>query len=188
MSLKARTICFLICLACWAGMMALQASAQRTSKGPTYFSPDYEESDPFKHALPPTDDVLDSLLRTPQAQAAADALAGLDREELRKKFSVVKIHLSDSSKEDEIVLGSDPMSGADNDWFWIVRRLRGRAQVILFANGLSLKLLNSRTSGYKNILTGWSAASGLTITCIYHYDGTRYRLVHKYTKTASPFQ
>lgn len=186
MGLKARAVCFLICMACGVGMMASQASAQGTNKEPTYFSPDYEENDPFKHALPPADDVLDALLRTSEARDAADALAGLDRERLRRIFKVVKVHLSDSSEEDEVVLGSDPLSGADNNWFWIVRRLRGHAQAILFANGLSLELLNSRTSGYKNIRTSWSAASGLTITCIYHYDGTRYRLMHKYTKTVSP--
>lgn len=188
MNLKARTICFLICLACWAGMMALQASAQRTSQEPTFFSPDYQENDPFKSALPPADDVLNALLSTPEARNATDRLAGLDREGLRRKFSVVKVHLSDSSEEDEVVLGSDPMSGADNDWFWIVRRLLGRTRVVLFAGGLSVELLNSRTLGYKNIRTSWSAASGLTITCIYHYDGTRYRLVHKYTKTVNLFQ
>jgi hypothetical protein len=171
-------------MACWVGVMALQATAQRTSKEPVYFSPDYEENDPFKHALPPSDDVLNALLRTPEARDAADRLEGLDRDGLRKIFSVVKIHLSDSSEEDEVVLGSLPLSGADNDWFWIVRRLPGHTQVVLFANGLSLELLNSRTFGYKNIRTSWNAASGLTITCIYHYDGAQYRLVHKYTKTA----
>lgn len=167
-------------------MILWQASAQQASKGPTFFSPDYVENDPFKHALPPTDDVLNALLKTPQALQAADALAKLDREELRKTFSVVKVHLSDSTEDDEVVLGSDPMSGADNDWFWIVRRLPDRAQVVLFANGLSLELLDTRTLGYKNIRTSWGAASGLTITCIYQYDGTRYQLAHKYTKTVSP--
>jgi hypothetical protein len=185
MSRKARTICFLICLACSTGTIVSQASAHQASKEPTFFSPDYVENDPFKHALPPTDDVLNALLKTPQALQAADALAKLDREELRRTFSVVKVHLSDSSEDDEVVLGSVPMSGADNDWFWIIRRLPDHAQVVLFANGLSLELLNSKTVDYKNIRTSWGAASGISITCIYHYDGTRYRLVHKYTKTAS---
>jgi hypothetical protein len=131
---------------------------------------------------------LDALLRTPEAREAADALAGLDREGLRKIFSVVKVHLSNSREEDEVVLGSPPMSGADNDWFWIVRRLPGRTRVVLFANGLSFELLGSRTFGYKDIRTSWGAASGFTITCIYHYDGTRYQLVHKYTRTGSGYR
>ncbi|HEX8713694.1 MAG TPA: hypothetical protein VF730_17595 [Terracidiphilus sp.] len=184
-----RAFCILFsCLAYFESFVAAQAPNRRASREPTYFSPDYQENDPLAHGRPPSDAVLPALLNTPEARENAGALQKLSHEDLRKIFSVVKIRLSDSNEVDEVALGHDPMSGADNDWFWIVRRSPGRPKVILSANGLSLELLDSRTLGYKNIRTFWSAPSGVSITCIYHYDGKQYRLVHKYTKTVNPSQ
>ena len=183
MSLKAGAVSFLICSVCWAGTAVAQPANRAANDGPVVFSPDYQPNDPFSHARKPADDVLDALLRTPEAREASSELADLNREERRALFEVVSVHVTDSREVDELVLGHYPMSGADNDWFWLVRPLHGRAQVILFASGLTLEILDSKTSGYKNIRTSWSAASGVTITCIYHYDGKQYQLVHKYTKT-----
>jgi hypothetical protein len=188
MSWKVRTsYFFLFCLVCSASVVEAQTHKRTTNREPTFFSPDYQENDPFAHARPPADDILAALLKTPEARENEGALAGLDREELRKLFSVVEVHLAGSEEADEVVLGHVPLSGADNDWFWIVRRQDGHTRVILFANGLSIELLNSRTLGYKNIRTLWGAASGLTITCLYHYEGKRYRLVHKYSKTVNSY-
>jgi mRNA-degrading endonuclease RelE of RelBE toxin-antitoxin system len=142
-----------------------------------------DESEDFQSARPPTNVVLDVLLKTPGAKDVSAELEKLDREEQRKLFRAVRVHLSETDPTDYLVVGSYPMSGADNDWFWLVRQTQNRAQVILDAGGNCLDLLRTRSSGYRDIRTVWSAASGLTITRIYHYDGNRYQLVHRYTKT-----
>jgi hypothetical protein len=72
----------------------------------------------FDEAEPPSDAVLDALLKTQEAKEHWDQLKSLDRERLRKIFLVVRVHLTNFDEKDEVVLGSDPLSGADCDWFW----------------------------------------------------------------------
>lgn len=180
---KARVGVVLIGLLCLGGSLAAQPSAARVHAGPTLFSPDYQQNDPFEHAHPPTNDELEALLRTREARDAADELKKLNREQLRNLFSVVRIHIADSNEIDDLVLGSDPLSGADNSWFWIVRRAGGHTEVILFANGASLELLEKQTNGHRDIRTTWSSAAGYTLTNIYRYNSSRYTQVHAFTKT-----
>jgi hypothetical protein len=180
---KARVGVALIGIVCLAGPLAAQSSTARVFEGPSLFSPDYEPNDPFKHAHPPTNDELDALLRTREARDAADQLKKLNREQLRNIFSVVRIYIADLDEIDDLVLGSGPLSGADNDWFWIVRRAGGHAEVILFAHTLSLELLRKQTNGYRDVRTIWSSAAGYTLTDIYRYDGSRYTRMHEFTKT-----
>ena len=56
-----------------------------------------------------------------------------------------------------------------------------RAEVLLFANGLALNVLQSRTNGYKDIETSWAGNLGYKVGRYFHYDGTRYKLVREHT-------
>jgi hypothetical protein len=174
----------LICVG-YAVVLLAQPPIQSEGRERTTFCADDES---FNHASLPTDDVLDALLRTSQAKVLSGELEKLDREERRKLFRSVPVHLTGSDQSDYLVLGKPPMSGADNDWFWIVRRGLSRTEVVLEAGGNCLELLKKRSDGYKDIRAMWGAASGLKITWIYNYDGAQYRLAHKYTKTVSPTQ
>lgn len=172
---EARVVVTLMFLSC-AATLAL-------AEEPAFFYPDQENAG-LDHAHPPSDAVLNALLRTQQAKWAADRLKNRNHEELRGLFRVVNVHLSDPGAEsDEVVAGKFPMAGADCDWFWLVRVVSGHAEVILFANGDSLELLVKRTNGYKDIRTSWGSAAGYTLTNIYRYDGSRYKQVHEFTKT-----
>ena len=147
----------------------------------TFFAPD-DENRGFETAGPPSDALLDSLLKTPEAENAKEKLAALDREKLRNLFQVVPIHLSSSMETDYIALGRDPLSGADCFWFWLVRPVGNHAQVILFSNALTVQLLPTRTNGYRDIRSTWSSAAGYTITRVFHYSGAKYILAHQYTR------
>lgn len=184
MSRVGRLFCSLMIPFIGSALVAAQSAKTKPTKEPTTFTGE-DRDNGFDHANPPSDVVLDALLKTPEAQEMSSELDDLGREEQRKLFQATPVHLTNPEEVDEVILGHTPMSGADNDWFWIVRHSRDGAEVILFASGLALDLLDSRSLGYKNIRTVWAAASGLTITCVYHYDGNRYQLVHKYTKTVS---
>jgi hypothetical protein len=147
---------------------------------PIVFVPD-DGNRGFENAKPPSDAVLNALLATSQAKDAHNELSGLNREDLRNLFEIVRVNLGPATEEDYVVHGrSLPMRGAENDWFWIVRDRRDHAKIILFANGYSLELLKTMTSGYKDIRTVWSAPA-YTLTDMYHFDGVRYEHVHRFT-------
>ena len=116
----------------------------------------------------------------PQAQEVSEQLEKLGREQKRKLFCAVKVHVAGPNEVDEVVIGSGLMSGADNDWFWIVREEGKGAKVLLWANGLELSLATHRTNGYRDIETAWAAASGIEIDCFYRYDGNQYRLIRRH--------
>ena len=176
-----RTICILMVSACaWLAVRSITAQTKKISSSePSVFSPEEGDNSVFHNAPLPSDAVLDALLKTPEARESADELQKLRREEQRNLFRVVEVHLAKQDEVHWIVSGSGPMSGADNDWFWVVREKGNQAEVLLFANGLVLSTLKSRTNDYKDIETSWSGASGPVITLLYQYDGKQYKLIHK---------
>jgi len=185
MNRKARILWSLLCFGCVIGFAVAQNSIPHESKEPTVFQPD-DENEGFDNADPPSNDVLNSLLKTAEARQMSAKLENLDHEQLRKLFEVVKVHLGDSRELVEVVLGHSAMSGVDSNWFWIVRCLPGHSEVILFANGNGLEVLKTRTAGYKDIRTIWSSAAGYSITTVYRYDGIRYKFARKRTTTVKP--
>jgi hypothetical protein len=184
MNMKRKLACVLICAIFVAQIASTQSKVKKPSAEPSDFYPD-DRNRGFDDAGAPSDAVLDSLLKTPEAKLNWDRLQKLNREELRKLFLVVRVHLKDAGETDEVVLEKDPMSGADCDWFWFVRDLGGHAQVLLFENAYGVYLLESRTNGYRDIRSV-AFAGGTTYTNIFHYNGQRYIPVHKYQKEIRP--
>jgi hypothetical protein len=177
MTRTTRTVCVLVSASIAIGTATAQ-TAKHMQREPSTSSPESGDESVFHNAPLPSDAVLDALLNTKEATESADALNKLGREEKRKLFRTVKVHLAKQNEVDWIVSGSGPMTGGDNDWFWVVRETGDHAEALLFANGLSLETLKSRANGYKDIETSWSAASGYVIENTYQYDGNRYELAH----------
>jgi hypothetical protein len=113
-----------------------------------------------------------------------DTVQGRDAKELAdnegkeldptKILKGMKIKLSDSRGSFFIVMGSYPMSGADNTWFWIVRDEGQKTDILLFAGGNCLDLSTKETLGYRDVVTTWSSPSETTTTT-YAYDGEEYQ-------------
>ena len=164
MNLKLRMACLMICALFVVGTVSAQSASAKLPMEPSTFYPD-DGNRGFDLANPPSDAVLDVLLKTPEAKENWDRLQKLNRDELRKVFLVVRVHLIDTNETDEVVLGKFPMSGADCDWFWIVRDKGDQAQVLLFKNAYGVYLLKSRTKGYRDIRSV-GFAGGITYTNI----------------------
>jgi hypothetical protein len=158
-------------------------TAQKTAgaKNPKsrVFAPEMDRG--FENAQPPSDLILDALLKTPEAENSTDGLKGLDREVLRKLFEVAPAELTDQVEEDYVALGNGLMSGTDNSWFWIVRVRNGKVDVLLFTNGLAVELLHHKTKGYRDIREGWAGNSG-SVTRIYRYSGAMYELASEHSE------
>lgn len=177
MSWAARVIVVFACVSAAMGLAQGQTIQAAHKTESSDFYPDNWNKG-FDEAEPPSDAVLDALLKTQEAKEHWDQLKSLDRERLRKIFLVVRVHLTNFDEKDEVVLGSDPLSGADCDWFWVVRDMGGRANVLLFVNGLELRLSRRSANGYREIVSHWGTAA-VSGTQVFSYRNGRYRLVYE---------
>jgi hypothetical protein len=159
-----------------------RVGAQRKSAKltPSLFEPENKNRG-FEDASPPSDLVLDALLNTQEAIDVHEEFSNRDRVGLRGLFEVARTNLGAMEGIDYVVLGKGPMTGADCFWFWIVSVRKGKADVLLFSNGLSLSLQKLKTDGYKNIKVDWATA-GYVGSRYYRYDGSKYRLFKEHTK------
>ncbi len=152
---------------------------------PKVFAPD-DENLGFDDAAPPSDILLDALLKTEEAKGdgeTREVLSSLDRESQRKLFQVVRVDLGKAGEEDYIALGNGPMTGADNNWFWIIRVHQSKAKVLLFTNGLTVEVLRRRTNGYFDIKESWAGNAG-SASRLYRYTGSMYKVAKSQWKDA----
>ena len=131
----------------------------------------FREDEPFQHPAPLTNPTLKVLLETEQAQQVYDP----ERDHPEQLFRAAEVHLCRPDEVDLIVIGIPPMSGAENGWIWLVRSARKSPQVVLFAGGNSLQLMNSRTAGCRDVRSVFSTASE-TRNTTYHFDGKDYKV------------
>lgn len=181
------TVAMLMCLVASISVAA-QQSGNSAVHHSTVFAPDNENGG-FEKAMPPSDLILNALLlniaKSADTKSQGEELIRLDREAQRKRFRVVQIDLGDAKEEDYLALGSEPVTGADNDWFWIVQVTQGKATVLLFTGGLGVKLLPRKSNGHFDIRTYWSSAA-FEQTELYRYTGSVYKLVSKHTHARQP--
>jgi hypothetical protein len=157
------------------------ATAQPSTATPATERAIFGDAESFKNSVHLSDKVLDVLLATNEAEYARQLSLEKPDEDRNKYFSAVEVHLSGTYEVDYVVEGNLPLAGADNAWFWVVRSARTHPKVVLFASGGFLELLKSRTNGYRNIRSVWQSPNE-RITRVYHFNGERYILVHKYDK------
>jgi hypothetical protein len=160
--------------------LAIRAGqAQRTdwARQQTSFS----ETSPIQHPVPLPPDVLKLLLRRPEVMQNWAEITDAEKKNPAHLFTAAEIDLGTSGDVDLIVEGGLLMSGADNDWFWIVRSAHKNPSIVLFAGGNSLEVLGAKTNGYRDIRSEWASASEV-ITEIYKFDGVRYKPWKKRTR------
>ena len=93
-------------------------------------------------------------------------------------FAAVEVHLSRPDQVDYVIEGRDPFVGADSARLWIVRSSGPHPKVVLNENASFFELLNSRTSGYRDIRSVW-IMSGHRRTRVFHFNGTEYKRIEE---------
>ena len=176
MDLMARNSAAVLIISIFAalpGVFVIRAQKPAPSAEQTYFEEGAELQNP--ETISPA--ALKVLLESKEGAAAQD-----DAEDEHKDpsayFRAASVHLSTPDQVDFVVGGVCPLCGADNGWFWIVRSGRQNPKVILFANGNSIKILDTKSDGYRDIRSSWSSPQE-TLTTIYHYNGQRYQVWQK---------
>jgi len=143
----------------------------------------YGEGTDLQHPVPVSPEVLKVLLRTPAAKQGLE-FASVKQGDPAKMFRAAEIHLTNSTEPDLIVLGQDWMTGADNDWFWLIRSPNKNPHVVLFVGGNSVELKHSVTNGYHDIISHFYTASEANES-IYRFNGKRYvRKKDEWTSTS----
>jgi hypothetical protein len=135
----------------------------------------FYEGTPFQNPAPISPEVLRVLAKSDAAKEILDSAAEAGKVDTAQLFRAREVHLSGEKDEDLVVLGTPPKPGLDPNWFWVVRSANRAPQVVLHAGSGSLKLLESRTNGYRDILMVSPLASR-TRCVTYHFDGNRYNV------------
>ncbi len=126
--------------------------------------------------------VMKAVMDTQQGkQARRDAKGQGKHLSPQEVLKGAKVHLAGSGGSYFVVVGSPPMSGADNTWFWIVELSKGRASVLLYTGATCIEIRRTRTHGHRDITTTWSSASFTTIET-YKFNGRKYVLWHRTSK------
>ncbi len=101
-----------------------------------------------------------------------------------------KIHLNESDETDLIVLprqlsaqDNSPsenacLYGANVAPFWVFRKMPGGYVLVLGISALGLKVLSTKSNGYRDIST-WSSTAVTQTTLFFRFDGHKYRLSTK---------
>lgn len=128
--------------------------------------------------------VVDSVMNAPDSK---EMLEGEKPSDVTpgKLLHAAKIHLSSDGETEFMILSSPPLSGADNSWFWIVRKHGTNASILLEAGGNCVELETTRTRGYRDVMSYW-AGGGTEVIDTFQYDGKVYKLVHKQTRPWAP--
>jgi len=192
MNLKLKMAFLMICAIFATGIATAKSKAKNTSAELTAFYEDCIEDDKdrpclFDHPVPLPKNVLDALRATKEAKESQDRLKDYDRDDFAQLFKAVAIHLGGPKEIDYVVMGEFPMGGADAPWFWIVHSSPTPTKVIFFTFANGFEILRTQNNGYPNIRSN-SWAGGIQYTNIYHYDGQRYILAHKYQKEIDPYK
>jgi len=166
-----RKLPMLVCLGLI--VVTMQGQTARPAPEQTEFSPDYGH--PIQHEVPVSPGVLRVLLKSPEVRDTLQDAKESAQHATSQLFTTAEVHLGPAKEIDLVVYGISPMTGGDNDWFWIVLSARKNPKVVLFAGGSSLEVMSSRTNGYRDIRSGWASASQAS-TKIYKFNGRTYKL------------
>ena len=140
--------------------------------GPPKFS---EETLPFSHpvSIPPS--ALAIVLRTNAARSVLRDLTVAERQNISQYFEAQPINLAKVGDKELLIRGQGKISGADNDWYWIIASYKHHPRLILFTGCLSLEIQSTKTHGYDDILSLWNSASVMD-SKLFRFNGTVYRL------------
>ena len=124
--------------------------------------------------------VIRVLMETSQVKDAGDFAEAAKEEgktfDPSSLFIGTRVHLADTSDVFFIVMGrTTSLTGADNDWFWIVRQSGNRGRVLLFVGTTCIKIRPAKTFGYDDITATWYSASYI-VTDTYKFNGKSYAL------------
>lgn len=96
-------------------------------------------------------------------------------------FSATEVHLSSQAQPDLVVRAEPPLSGANIDYFWVVRNTASGHALVLAAPAHDLEIRAGRSNGYRDIEMV-AMTSREIHTVLYRFDGQRYVVYREKTE------
>jgi len=127
----------------------------------------------FSGTVPISREVIAAIFQTEEGKLGVSSLTAEQQQHPESLFKAHVLHLGSGSEQYLIVMGSGPMSGADNDWFWIVRQTPAGARAVLWIGALGVTILRRSTHGLRDIESGWCSAA-FCETKRYRFNGKIY--------------
>ena len=127
-----------------------------------------------KHLVPVPKDVLKLLLAREDVQDALSLATNEQKAHPSRYLHAAEIHLGPEDETDLVIIGSSPLSGADNDWFWIVRAPNKNPKIVFWEGASCIYIGTNRTNGFRDISSIWASASEQK-RVIYRFNGSEYK-------------
>ncbi len=154
---------------------AVSSSAQKEISSHQY-PPPLTEVGECTGKLPLQPDVLKVVLNTDVAHE--DIRNGVQAKDFSKLFEASRIWLGHNRQAGLLVCGKGEMTGADNNWYWVVATPYTHPRVVLYEGSDGLTFLKSVHHGYRDIESGWAVAAQ-SHDKIFHFDGDKYILARE---------
>lgn len=136
------------------------------------------KGDPFEHQVPLPPDVLKALLNDDAVTSSFARMTDYQRNNPAELFFASEARLGRPDEVDYVVGGMMPLCGVSFDWYWVVRPTARRPEVVLFATGNVMELMETRAHGYRDIRTV-GGTHWETDESVYRFDGKKYKLWKK---------
>ena len=156
------------------------ACAQTQSNGRNQQQTIFDENNPIAHPLSVPADVVKILLQRKEVKDSLNSARGVTQADAVRLFRATEVYLGRPNETDLLIAGTLPVTGADNDWYWVVRSTPN-PKVLLWVGCLSIELLKRATNGYCDINSSWSSANH-GWDDIYRFDGSMYTLWKRTTE------
>ena len=99
-------------------VVAVQGQKTQRAREQTRFSQDY--GNPNQHAVPVSPEVLKVLLKAPEVKETLEEATESAQQNPAQLFTAAEVHLGPANEVDLVVYSIFPLTGGDNDWFWVV--------------------------------------------------------------------
>jgi hypothetical protein len=155
-------------------LLVVTTAFSQTPRPASHEQTDFCADELPERPVPLPKSVLKLLLARQEVQ---DSLSlGTDEQQAHpaRFFHASKVHLGPDDEVGLVVIGSPPISGADNDWFWVVRFAFTNPKVVLWEGANCISFDQGQTNGLHNISSSWASASERK-EVTYRFDGAKYK-------------
>jgi hypothetical protein len=99
---------------------------------------------------------------------------------VEKFYTAYRVRLTSSNDLAYIVEGAgNPVTGGDNDWFWIVGTVASKPKVVLFCGALNLAIMPGAHNSLQDVRCTWESPGGDGFIEDYRFNGQRYVMFRK---------
>jgi len=135
---------------------------------------------PFDHPVRLPKGFISAWIGSKMASGLRDMLRDDPHLDVEKFYTAYPVKLTASGDLAYVVEGvGAPVTGGDNDWFWVLETVDSRAKVVLFCGALNVEIMPVAHNSLQDIRCSWESPGGDGFIDDYRFNGRRYVLFKK---------